>query len=116
MPVRCTWPDGATAAAAVIEAAGGEVAADWESYKPITHEAVVALDPDLVLLTNRGLESLGGVEALLAMPGLAGTRVAKAGAVVSLDDVKLLTLGPRAGEAVVALNAELVERFGGAEK
>jgi iron complex transport system substrate-binding protein len=59
------------------------------------------------LVTTGGLASVGGVEGLLALPGVALTAGGRARRVVALDDGLLLTMGPRVGEAAAALAAAL---------
>jgi iron complex transport system substrate-binding protein len=93
-----------TAVEAMIELAGGENAVTgFEGYRPLTAEAVVTAAPDVILFTDRGLASVGGVDAVLGTPGVALTPAGAARRVVSLDDLLLLGFGPRTGEAVVAL-------------
>ena len=93
----------------IIEAAGGIDAATetgivgWESLTP---EALVAIDPEVYLVMDRGLEAIGGVEGLLAIPGMAETRAGRGRYVVSMPDLELL-LGPRLPEAVADLSAAL---------
>ena len=93
----------------IIEAAGGiDAAAEtgivgWEALTP---EALVAIDPEVYLVMDRGLEAIGGVEGLLAIPGMAETRAGRGRHVVSMPDLELL-LGPRLPEAVADLSAAL---------
>lgn len=104
-----------TAAHAMIELAGGEnVLAAQQGYLPLTAEAVVAARPDVVLLTAGGLQSLGGMDALRAVPGVAQTPAGKAGRVLTVDDLTLLGFGPRAPSAAAALRAELSQATRGA--
>jgi iron complex transport system substrate-binding protein len=95
-----------TAAHAVIEAAGGRNAVtEYANYKPLTAESAVKAAPDIILITSRGLQGMGGTEQLLKLPGLAETPAGRARRVVAIDDMKLLGFGPRTGEAVVELAA-----------
>lgn len=84
-------------------AAGENVVRGYEGSKPITAEALAAANPEVVLVSTRGLESLGGSAQLFTLPGLGATRAAKANAVVALDDLLLFGLGPRTGEGAMAL-------------
>lgn len=54
-------------------------------------------DPDVLLVMTRGLESVGGIDGLLALPGVSSTRAAAARAVIAVDDDLLLSFGPRTG-------------------
>jgi iron complex transport system substrate-binding protein len=76
-------------------------------YKPITPEALAAAKPDVLLLLDAGLGSVGGVDGLLKLPGVAQTPAGAAKRIVSLDDQYLLGLGPRSGAALKDLVAKL---------
>ena len=92
-----------TPADLVLQLAGAENAAGVEGTVPLTAEAVAAARPDVVVIPERGLESLGGPDGLFAQPGLAQTPAGAARRVVAVDDALLLGLGPRLGEGVEAL-------------
>ncbi len=97
-----------TAANAAIEAAGGiNAVTGYAGYKPLTAEAAVTAAPDIILIPSRGLESAGGLEALLQQPGLAQTPAGKMKRVIAMDDLLLLGFGPRTGEAMAALAKQL---------
>ncbi len=93
-----------TSADTMIALAGGENAVtEYEGYKPITAEAVVAAQPDVILLMSRGLDSLGGVDGLLEQPGIAQTPAGENRRVVAMDDLYLLGFSTRTGTAVLDL-------------
>jgi iron complex transport system substrate-binding protein len=97
---------------ALIAAAGGiDAGADagMEAFTPLTAEGLVALDPDVLLVMTGGLESVGGVEGLLALPGVAQTTAGREGRVVAVDDQVLLSYGPRTGALVDLLRAALAQ-------
>lgn len=99
-----------TGAETMIGLAGGESAVtDYEGYKPITAEAAVAAAPDVILLMDSGLESLGGNGGLLEVPGIAQTPAGEAGKIVAMDGLFLLNFGPRMGEAAKALAVQIHE-------
>ena len=79
---------------------------------PLTAEAVAALDPDVILVMTRGLESVGGLEGLVQRPRVAQTRAGRERRVVTVDDTLLLSFGPRTGELVSALSAALATSSG----
>lgn len=106
-----------TPAAEVLRLAGLDNAGDAiEGMKPWSAEAVIAAAPDAVVLPSRGLESLGGEDGLLALPGLSETPAGRARRVVAVDDLKLLGFGPRVGqglrELMLALHPELAPGAG----
>jgi iron complex transport system substrate-binding protein len=88
---------------AMIEAAGGlDVGSELgiQGLKPLTAESLVAARPDVLLLLSAGLESVGGVDGLMRLPGVAQTPAGKARRVVAYDDLLLLGLTPRTGKAL----------------
>jgi iron complex transport system substrate-binding protein len=91
---------------AMIAAAGGidaGTAAGISNFAPLTPESLVAASPDVLLLLSAGLESVGGVDGLLGLPGVAQTAAGQARRVLHYDDLYLLGLGPRTGAAVADL-------------
>lgn len=93
-----------TAADAMIAYAGAsnvlQGASGFKGYKSLTPEAAIAAAPDVILVTDMGLEAAGGVAGLLKLPGLAQTPAGRSGRVVSLDALELLGFGPRLPQAV----------------
>ena len=97
-----------TSAHAMINLAGAENAfSDVEGFKPMTSEAVIAAKPDVILMLSRGVESIGGDDKVLALPGISFTPAGKNKKYVVMDDLKLLGFGPRLGEAVLELTKQL---------
>lgn len=97
-----------TAADTMIGLAGGTNAVQgYSGYKPLTSEAAVAAAPDVILLMDRGLESVGGAQGLWQLPGLALTPAGQQGRVVSMDGLFLLGFGPRLGRAALTLHQAL---------
>ncbi len=96
----------------LIAAAGGvDVGAEsgLAAFVPLTPEALVAADPDTLLVMTKGLESVGGIDGLLALPGVAQTAAGRDRRVIAVDDTLLLSFGPRTGELVTRLSAALAE-------
>jgi iron complex transport system substrate-binding protein len=88
---------------AMIAAAGGHdvgVEAGIEDFKQYSAEALVAARPEVLLLLTAGLQSVGGVDGLLRVPGVAQTPAGQARRIVHYDDLLLLGLGPRTGKAL----------------
>lgn len=97
-----------TSADAMITLAGGTNAfSSAQGYKPLTPEAAVSADPDVILMLSGGLESVGGMDGLLKLPGIAQTKAAKNRAIIALDDLYLLGFGPRLGRAAYDLALKL---------
>ncbi len=99
-----------TGADTMIGLAGGANAIQgYSGYKPLTSEAAVAAAPDVILLMDSGLESIGGTQGLWQLPGLELTPAGQQGRVLSMDGLLLLGFGPRLGQAALALNRALYD-------
>ncbi len=72
-------------------------------FNTLTAESLAALNPDVILVMGKGLESVGGVEGLLALPGVAQTNAGKNSAIIDVDDSLLLSFGPRTPSLVQVL-------------
>lgn len=97
----------------MITAAGGVDAGTAigleRPFTPLTSEALVEAAPDVLLLTDSGLDSVGGIDALLAMPGISQTPAARDRRVVTVDDGVLYSFGSRTPEALTEL-IDLIHR------
>ncbi|MEO8262736.1 MAG: ABC transporter substrate-binding protein [Pseudolysinimonas sp.] len=86
--------------------AGVDVAAEigWDGMKPMTDEALIAANPDLILVMTDGLASAGGVDELLASkPALALTAAGQHRRFVDMADGEVLGFGPRSADVLDAL-------------
>ena len=70
------------------------------AYTPITSEALIAARPDVIVVMRSGLASVGGMEGLLALPGVAQTPAGASQRIVAVDDALLLSFGPRTGQVL----------------
>ncbi len=94
----------------LIEAAGAVDAAGDTGVifaENLSAERLVAAEPEILLLPTEGYEIIGGLDAYLALPGVADTPAGRAGAVIDYDEALLLGMGPRAGEALRMLVVDL---------
>ena len=102
-----------TAAAAMFKVAGVENAAGKiKGNKPMTAEAVIAAQPDVYVLFTTGLKSVGGVDGLLKLPGLALTPAGRNRRVVAMAGQYLSGFGPRSGRAALDLFKGIYEADG----
>jgi iron complex transport system substrate-binding protein len=95
---------------AMIEGAGAVDAGASSGVNgpgPLTPEAMVAAAPDVIVLPAAGLEALGGVEALVAIPGIAETPAAQNEAFLAYDEAYFFNLGPRTGQALAEFIGDL---------
>lgn len=74
-------------------------------FNTLTAESLAALNPDVIVVMSKGLESVGGVEGLLKLPGVAQTTAGKNSTIVDVDDSLLLSFGPRTPSLIEALAA-----------
>ncbi len=93
-----------TPADTIIKMAGGENAiTEFAEYKPLTPEALIRAQPDVILLPTRALGMLGGIEGVLQMPGVSETPAGKNKKIVTIEDMLLLGFSPRLGQGVKEL-------------
>lgn len=94
--------------AEILKYAGADNAfKDLEGYKSLNTEALIAANPDYLLMVSTGLESVGGIEGVLKIPGIALTTAGKKKQIISIESLKLTNFGPRLGEAVKELALKL---------
>ncbi len=102
---------GSTPADAIIQLAGGSNAVvGFDGYRPLGAEAIAAAAPDIILIPKSAAEALGGVDAVLALPGISLTPAGRARRVVVLGDDRMLQFGPSLGKGLVALIDDLAPR------
>lgn len=77
------------------------------AFTPLTSEALIDAAPDVLLVMESGLASVGGVDGLVELPGVAQTPAGRARRVVAVDDGLLLSFGPRTGAVLHLLAEEL---------
>ena len=76
----------------------------WKGEKPMTDEALIAIDPDVILVMTKGLESAGGVDGLLAaQPSIALTTAGKNRRIIDVDDTLLFAGGTRIPDVIDGL-------------
>lgn len=97
-----------TNANVMIEQAGAVNAAkSINGFKPLTPESLVALNPDVLLFFESGLQSLGGKDGIHKINGLMETTAGKKGQIIAMDGLYLLGFTPRAASAALELAQSL---------
>ena len=94
----------------IIAAAGGTDAGSkmgLKTFTPITSESMVGAQPDVILMMTDGLSSIGGVDGLVKLPGIAQTPAGKNKKVIAIEDGVLLNFGPRTAAVVTTLAHDL---------
>jgi iron complex transport system substrate-binding protein len=106
----------ASGADSMIRAAGGidaGTAMGLENpFTPITSEALAKAAPDVILVTTTGLESVGGIDGLVQIPGIAQTPAGENRHVVTMDDGLLYSFGPRTPGAIEQLSRDIYQWSG----
>jgi len=91
----------------LITALGGiDIATEigWEGLRPMTDEALISANPDLILVMSDGLASVGSVEELVQVkPAIGLTPAGKNARFVDMADSQVLSFGPRTPEIIDAL-------------
>ena len=93
-----------TAAESVIQLAGGlSVGQGFKGYKPMSREAILQANPDLILMMNGAARRAGGIDVILKRPEFSLTNAGKNKNVILMDGMLLLGFGPRTPEAIEQL-------------
>jgi iron complex transport system substrate-binding protein len=93
-----------TSAAAIIEKAGAQNAiSSFDSFKPLTPEALIEASPDVILMFKSGLASLDGREGLEQIVGIPQTPAYQNNRIIAMDGHYLTAFGPRASKAALEL-------------
>jgi iron complex transport system substrate-binding protein len=64
-------------------------------FAALTSESLIGKKPEIILVMSKGLESVGGVDGLVKLPGIAQTPAGKSHRIIAVDDSLLLSFGPR---------------------
>jgi iron complex transport system substrate-binding protein len=91
----------------LIEAVGAyDVSSEigWKGMRPVNDEGLISAQPDAILMMNKGLESVGGVDGLLErFPALAQTPAGQHERIIAMNDDQILSFGPRTADVLNAL-------------
>ena len=94
---------------AIALAGGQNAVTDFEDFKPLTPEALIKGNPDVILMFDSGIGSVGGPQGVLKIPGVDKTNAGKNKKIITMDGGLLSGFGPRLGEAATKLNSLLIE-------
>ena len=76
----------------------------WVGQRPMTDEALISMNPDIIVVMSKGLESTNGVDGLLeAQPSIALTAAGQHRRIIDIDDAKIFASGPRIPDVIDAL-------------
>lgn len=82
---------------------GAAVVGVQQPFIPLTAEALAAANPDCIVVLTAGLQSVGGREGLLSLPGVGQTAAAENGCILDFDDQYFGGGGPRMGQVLMDL-------------
>ncbi|MFJ3324627.1 hemin ABC transporter substrate-binding protein [Streptomyces griseus] len=103
-------------ASSLLEAAGavdaGKESGLSKDFTAITSEALAKAAPDAILLMTKGFESVGGMDGLVKIPGIAETPAGMDRRVVTVDDGVLLNYGPRTDRVLTEIVEQLYAKGG----
>ncbi len=94
----------------LIEAAGGISLSGilgFTENTPISAEAILKAAPDVIVVTELGLESVGGIDGLLEIGSLSQTPAGRQRHILAYDAQLLLGNGPRTGELLARMARDL---------
>lgn len=77
-------------------------------FNALNSEELVTLNPDVILLMTKGLQSVGGENGLLQIPGVAQTNAGIHKRFVTVDDSLLLSFGPRTSSLISLLHKNIL--------
>lgn len=90
---------------AIIGLAGGRNAIkEFNQYKTYSTEALVHANPDVLLMFDFGMDSLGGKAGVLEMPGVLFTNAGKTKKIVPIDGPLMINFSTRLDQAILSLH------------
>ncbi|MFC5280810.1 hemin ABC transporter substrate-binding protein [Arcanobacterium canis] len=95
--------DGATELIEGVGARDVTASAGITSVTPASAEALISVNPEVIFVMRDGLKSTGGIEGLMARPGVAQTRAGQKKRVISIPDGISLSFGPQTGDILLAV-------------
>lgn len=92
----------------IIKLAGAQNAVqEFADFKPYTTEALVSANPDIILMFDFGLSSLGGKDAMLKLPGVRLTNAGKNKRIIQMNGPLLINFSSRLPEAIRELHSAM---------
>jgi iron complex transport system substrate-binding protein len=104
------WFGSGSGADDLIESLGAvDVASEvgLEGAKPVTSEGLISSAPDVIIVMSKGLESVGDVDGLLTVPGVAETPAGQRRCIIDMPDAQVLSFGPQFPDTLLAMGTAL---------
>jgi iron complex transport system substrate-binding protein len=86
---------------------GAELGVD--DNQPVTTESFVHAAPEVIIVTTTGLESVGGIDGLVAIDAYARTPAGEQRRILAYEDQYLLGFGPRTGQLLTELIRDIYD-------
>ena len=99
-------PDSLIAAAGGVDA--GTKAGLAQPFTTFTPEALVKSQPDILLVTTTGLDSVDGIDGLLGLAGVMQTPAGQNRRIITIEDGLLFSFGPRTPGLIASLHEEML--------
>ncbi|WP_312624676.1 ABC transporter substrate-binding protein [Scandinavium sp.] len=90
---------------AILTLAGAQNVATHTQYKSYSAEAILAANPDVIIVTNEMVQ--GDVNRLSTIAGMTRTAAWKKQRIITIDQALILGMGPRIADAVETLHQQL---------
>ncbi len=96
-----------TSADVVLRLAGARnVAMSLKGFKPVSEEAIIAMDPEIIVVMSRS-SGPSLAQEILSVPGISATRAGRDRHLIEMDGLYILGFGPRAPAAASDLMRQL---------
>jgi iron complex transport system substrate-binding protein len=97
-----------TSVEAIIRLSGAQNAVTaFSDFKPLSAESLVAADPDVIVMFTDGLKSMGGVQGVLKVPGVAQTKAGRDKKIIAMDGELLSGFTLRLPQAIRELHQKI---------
>jgi iron complex transport system substrate-binding protein len=100
----------------LIEAAGGRDGGTaiglQQPFTTLTPEALVDAQPDILLVTTTGLDSVEGIDGLLNLAGVMQTPAGVNRRIITVEDGLLFSFGPRTPQLITSLHEQMRSLMG----
>ena len=99
-----------TSANGLIEMIGASNSmSSFGGWRPVSAEAIINAQPDVILISQRGVNSFGGLDAVNKHSALRNTPAVKNSKVIAMDGMAMLGFGPRTIDTALSLAKKIAD-------
>ena len=80
---------------------------DIKGWKPVGTENILAIDPDVIIITKRGFSGFKNANDFLLQSGLSLTKAGKTGSLIVADTMEMLGFGPRTPSIAAKISSQI---------